>query len=110
MPESPVPRSARGGPVTASHPDRDRLAAFASGRLDDRDSAEIEAHLADCDDCRVVLESLPEDSLVDQLRAAGSVGGGPPDTTPTQPWAGPAPGPDDPATGSWVGPYELLEL
>src|SRR5262245_9411584 len=84
------------------HPTPDRLAAFACGRLDDHDSAEIEDHLSACDACRAVLEALPEDSLVDQLRAA-------PGPTPTHLWVesrGPADAP--PANRLWVGDYEVL--
>src|SRR5262245_4798475 len=53
---------------TYSHPDADRLAAFVAGKLDAVASAEIEAHLEDCAVCQMVLEGLPQDTLVGLLR------------------------------------------
>ncbi len=50
------------------HPQADKLTAFALGRLDDAESAEIEAHLADCTVCQQVLEDTPADSLVETLQ------------------------------------------
>jgi serine/threonine protein kinase len=56
----------------------DRLAAYGSGRLPLEEAAALEAHLADCERCRTELDALPDDSLVDLLRANGS----PPGNTP----------------------------
>jgi hypothetical protein len=43
-----------GGPVnlTAQHPAEDELSAYLEGSLGEPDKTRIEAHLADCDDCR----------------------------------------------------------
>src|SRR5262245_42179409 len=53
-----------------THPDPDRLTAFALGRLPEADSAEIESHLADCPGCRTGVEGTADDTLVARLRAA----------------------------------------
>jgi anti-sigma factor RsiW len=52
----------------SGHPQAEKLTAFALRRLDDAESAEIEAHLATCSACRQVLEDTPADSLVETLQ------------------------------------------
>jgi len=52
----------------SGHPPEDKLNAFALGRLDNAESAEIEAHLADCTVCQEVLVDTPADSLVETLQ------------------------------------------
>jgi len=52
------------------HPDRDQLARFAAGQLEDADGARIEQHLAACEACRQAMASLPPDSLSERLRHA----------------------------------------
>ena len=52
----------------SGHPPEEKLNAFALGRLDDAESAEIEAHLATCTVCQEVLVDTPADSLVETLR------------------------------------------
>ncbi|OLB67205.1 MAG: hypothetical protein AUI10_00710 [Actinobacteria bacterium 13_2_20CM_2_72_6] len=44
--------------MTACAPERIALASYALGVLDDADSAELEAHLADCDECANELAAL----------------------------------------------------
>jgi WD40 repeat protein/serine/threonine protein kinase len=56
-------------PAPSVHPDLEQLAAFGLGRLDESESALIEAHLADCDACRSVVESVPDDPLVALVKA-----------------------------------------
>lgn len=51
-----------------SHPPFEQLAAFGLGRLDDRESAEIEVHLSSCETCRGTVESLPNDEFINRLR------------------------------------------
>jgi hypothetical protein len=45
-------------PLTPCVPHRVALASYALGVLDDADSAELEIHLADCDECAVELADL----------------------------------------------------
>src|SRR5262249_19810534 len=53
-----------------SHPGPERLSAFGSGQLEESELAEISAHLAVCEACRVLVESTPEDSLISLPRAS----------------------------------------
>ena len=50
-----------------SHPDADRLRAFVQGRLNDTDSADLEAHLAECSACTDQLAQV--DAVPDMLLA-----------------------------------------
>jgi uncharacterized protein (TIGR03067 family) len=50
------------------HPSADQLTAFGLGRLPRAEIVEIERHVADCDTCRQALETLPDDSLIMNLR------------------------------------------
>ena len=54
----------------ATHPDAAALSGFANGRLDDDHRAEVEAHVAACDECCAALERVAGDSLVDLARIA----------------------------------------
>ncbi len=54
--------------IEAIHPPAQRLAAFAQGRLDDREMDEIEEHLSSCGSCCQSIRNQPEDSLVAELR------------------------------------------
>jgi WD40 repeat protein len=56
----------------SGHPLAEKLTAFALGRLDDAESAEIEAHLATCTVCQQILEDTPADSLVETLQEPAS--------------------------------------
>ncbi len=58
--------------TAAIHPAADRLAAYALGRLDGPEMAEIEQHLSSCDSCCTAIEDYPGDSLVLKLRARGA--------------------------------------
>src|SRR5947209_1071145 len=51
-----------------THPSHEQLAAFGSGQLGPGEMAEVERHVAGCDACNAVLESLPDDSLVSLLK------------------------------------------
>jgi serine/threonine protein kinase len=55
-----------------THPDREELAAFGLGHLDEEKSAALEAHLAHCPECTLVLERLGSDSFITRLRAAAA--------------------------------------
>jgi formylglycine-generating enzyme required for sulfatase activity/serine/threonine protein kinase len=54
--------------IEAIHPSAERLAAFAQGRLDDREMDEIEEHVSSCDSCCQAIRNQPADSLVAKLR------------------------------------------
>jgi hypothetical protein len=58
--------------IEAIHPPRDRLAAYALGRLHGPEMDEIERHLSSCDSCCRAMEDQPEDSLLLKLRARGA--------------------------------------
>jgi hypothetical protein len=55
-------------PVPLSHPQSDQLEAFAAGQIAPEAAVEISAHLASCEACRTVIDSLPADTLVSLLR------------------------------------------
>lgn len=55
---------------SATHPDRDRLSAFALGQLDPDELAQIAQHVLNCDQCCAALRKVPDDTLVGQLREA----------------------------------------
>jgi WD40 repeat protein len=58
-------------PVTTSgHPSVSDLAAFALGKLDTSATETVNDHIAGCDECRTVVETTPNDSLVALLRNA----------------------------------------
>ncbi|MFO0926518.1 MAG: zf-HC2 domain-containing protein [Gemmataceae bacterium] len=52
------------------HPTPDILAAFVHGRLSDDDITTVERHLTDCSACRDVVDRLPPDSFLQQVREA----------------------------------------
>jgi anti-sigma factor RsiW len=58
--------------TAAIHPPADRLMAYALGRLDGPEMAEIEQHLSSCDLCCEAIEDHPGDALVLKLRARGA--------------------------------------
>jgi tetratricopeptide (TPR) repeat protein/tRNA A-37 threonylcarbamoyl transferase component Bud32 len=53
-----------------SHPTTERLVAFSRGALADAESSILEDHVADCETCRLTLETLPDDPLVSLMRVA----------------------------------------
>jgi anti-sigma factor RsiW len=55
-----------------SHPNPQRLQAFALGQLDAAESAVVEEHVSTCDLCPPVLEAADDDHLVALVRSAGS--------------------------------------
>ena len=66
------------------HPLADRLRAFSQGRLDETDSAAVEAHLVDCPRCCEALEGMKEpDAFLSRVKAAGPRG--------ADEWLGPSP-------------------
>jgi eukaryotic-like serine/threonine-protein kinase len=52
------------------HPTPERLAAFSRGALADKECSILEDHVADCETCRMTLETLPDDPLVGLMRVA----------------------------------------
>jgi tRNA A-37 threonylcarbamoyl transferase component Bud32 len=56
------------------HPSDNELAAFGLGLLDEEASAVLERHLAECVQCRAVVESSPVDAFLQKLRASASTG------------------------------------
>src|SRR3954469_14774833 len=66
-----------------THPVPDRLAAYASGRMSPAEMDEIERHLASCEACCRALPDLPEDTLMELLRARRAAETRPP--TPVAP-------------------------
>jgi WD40 repeat protein len=67
---------------TGLHPDRQRLAAYASGHTEEPESAEIEHHLAHCELCCEQVENLPKDPLDLLLSKAECVSQSDPPKTP----------------------------
>ncbi|QDU64276.1 Serine/threonine-protein kinase PknB [Planctomycetes bacterium Pan216] len=55
------------------HPTPDELTDFGLGRLDATKNAEIERHIAHCDQCCAFLGSLPNDTLMNRLRRSDTV-------------------------------------
>jgi eukaryotic-like serine/threonine-protein kinase len=53
-----------------AHPDPEALTAFGLGRLDERDAEMIAEHVSSCDACRLVVESVGDDTMALLLRAA----------------------------------------
>jgi WD40 repeat protein len=89
-----------------AHPTPENLTAFGLGRMSDEDSVAVERHLAECATCRRLLETLPNDSWVERLRAAaGSVT--PPATDPGKPHEAATLTPS-PGSGSGTGPAPAL--
>src|SRR5689334_8250295 len=60
-----------------THPRPEQLKAFGLGQLDQVQRDEVERHVAECDVCNAVLESLPDDTLVSLLKDTPSNPGGP---------------------------------
>jgi tetratricopeptide (TPR) repeat protein len=55
------------------HPSLDQLKAFVLDRLGDNDSTAVENHLAACDHCVALLETVPEDAVAVLFRQAQSL-------------------------------------
>lgn len=60
------------------HPAPERLVAFSRGALSDPECSVLEDHVADCETCRLALETLPDDPLVGLMRVAVASAGTPP--------------------------------
>jgi urea transport system substrate-binding protein len=61
--------------TSGPHPPADRLQAFSQGRLDDTDSAAVEAHLVDCPRCCEALEGMKgPDAFLSRVKAVGPRG------------------------------------
>lgn len=56
---------------STQHPTADRLADFLNGRLGRELHAEVEAHVADCASCLVVLSRQPDGPFARLTREAG---------------------------------------
>ena len=54
------------------HPSSAELHSFAHGRLPVKEMDAVERHIAQCDSCCKVLESVPEDTLVQMAREAAT--------------------------------------
>jgi eukaryotic-like serine/threonine-protein kinase len=62
-------------PAAASmHPSADQLRAFAHGRLSASAMADVESHVANCDECCRQLQNVPDDTLVQLAREAATFG------------------------------------
>src|SRR5262249_6159649 len=61
--------------ATDSHPSWEKLAAFDLGHLRAGEWAEIEQHVAVCDECCLRLEEVPQDSVLAQIREGASKSG-----------------------------------
>jgi eukaryotic-like serine/threonine-protein kinase len=55
-----------------AHPDRERLAAFGLGKLDDAEAEAVHRHLEECDACRSAVAGLEDDTLATLVRAAAT--------------------------------------
>jgi hypothetical protein len=56
--------------VERAHPSPERLTAFAQGRLDERELAQLSSHLGGCAECRQTVEGVADDTLISLLRSA----------------------------------------
>jgi predicted Ser/Thr protein kinase len=56
------------------HPQPDELAAFVSGQAPEEAATAISQHLADCEACRTMVDSLPPDTLLSLLRKGAEAG------------------------------------
>jgi anti-sigma factor RsiW len=61
-----------------NHPTTDQLQAFALGKLDPDESAEVEAHIETCPACAEVVRAAPPDAFVRKLRLVRRYGEAPP--------------------------------
>src|SRR5262249_12073153 len=57
-------------PAATTHPSSDAIIAFANGHLADAESAEVEAHVAECDSCLRKLEQQGEHPLAGLVRGS----------------------------------------
>lgn len=53
----------------ATHPSAEQLVAYGQGRLSPLEQAGIERHIAECERCCQALRSVPNDTLLEQLRS-----------------------------------------
>ena len=58
--------------LTLEHPTGSVLVAYGLGQLDETELADIDAHLAECDLCRQVVEGVAPDTLLTLLRSAAT--------------------------------------
>ena len=56
-----------------SHPDRETLNSFGSGKLQPADAAIVEAHIAECDECCETLSGLASDTFFDLVRESDAM-------------------------------------
>src|SRR5262249_50052180 len=52
------------------HPNREQLAAYGLGKLDDAETAVVAEHLETCEACLKTVENTPSDTFVHALQAA----------------------------------------
>ena len=60
-------------PDLLTHPPTEELAAFGLGLLDDPASQAVQAHLADCEECRQAVAGTPGDTFTELLAGAKTV-------------------------------------
>ena len=60
------------------HPTTEHLQAYALGKLDLDESAEVEAHMEACPTCAEVVRATPPDAFVRKLRTVRAYGEAPP--------------------------------
>lgn len=53
-----------------THPNREQLAAYGLGKLDDAETAAVFGHLETCETCRLTVEDTASDTFINALRAA----------------------------------------
>jgi WD40 repeat protein len=59
---------------SANHPSREQLSAFGLGLLESDQSAAVESHVDECQECCQSLLTVADDSLVSRLRDAAATG------------------------------------
>lgn len=89
-----------------SHPDKEELAAFGLGKLDDAAHDRVEQHIAECETCCEYLQGLPnDDRVVSLLRDSDPPQG----DEPTSAGGGRVSGMPVGTRVRYFGDYELLE-
>jgi serine/threonine protein kinase len=56
--------------IPITHPNRDQLAAYSLGKLDDTETIAVVEHLETCDACRQTVLETPSDTFINAVQAA----------------------------------------
>ncbi len=56
-------------PTGSLHPDLEMLTAFINGQLPESEQSRVESHVMECEICVEALRSVPEDELLNRIRA-----------------------------------------